>query len=93
MSLEKAKSLMEQRLENQSFDGVIKFSCGDDGILVLDHDRVLTDDVDAPCTVTVSSENLLALIEGTLNPTLGFMQGKLKIDGDLGLAMKLADVL
>ncbi len=93
MSLDKAKSLMEQRLEKHSFDGVIKFSCGEDGVLVLDHHRVLTDDVDAPCTVTLSTENLLALIEGDLNPTLGFMQGKLKIDGDLALAMKLADVL
>ncbi len=93
MSLEKAKSLMEQRLEKQPFDGVIKFVCGEDGVLVLDRDRILTDDIETPCTVSLTTENLLALIEGNLNPTLGFMQGKLKIDGDLGVAMKLADVL
>ena len=93
MSLDQAKTLMETRLGEKPFDGVIKFACGDDGVLVLDHDKVLTEDIDAPCTVTVSADNLLAMIKGDLNPTFGFMQGKLKIDGDMGLALKLADVL
>ncbi|MFK8015504.1 MAG: SCP2 sterol-binding domain-containing protein [Gammaproteobacteria bacterium] len=93
MSLEQAKSLMKSRLNEQPFDGTIKFACGDDGVLILDHDKVLTEDADTPCTVTVSTEDLLAMIQGDLNPTIGFMQGKLKIDGDMGLALKLADVL
>lgn len=93
MSLDQAKALMESRLRERAFDGVIKFSCGDDGVLILDHDNVLTEDIDAACTVTVSIEDLLAVVQGELNPTIGFMQGKLKIDGDMGLALKLADVL
>ncbi|AVF25600.1 Putative sterol carrier protein [Paenibacillus larvae subsp. larvae] len=36
---------------------------------------------------------LLKLIEGTLNPTTAYMFGKLKIKGDLSLAMKLQGVL
>ncbi|MEV2837607.1 SCP2 sterol-binding domain-containing protein [Paenibacillus larvae] len=32
-------------------------------------------------------------MEGTLNPTTAYMFGKLKIKGDLSLAMKLQGVL
>jgi putative sterol carrier protein len=45
------------------------------------------------CTLSISEKNLLKLIEGTLNPTTAYMFGKLKIKGDLSLAMKLQGVL
>ena len=31
-------------------------------------------------------------MEGSLNPQMAFMMGKLKIEGDMGLALKLADI-
>lgn len=45
------------------------------------------------CTLSVSEKNFLKLIEGSLNPTTAYMFGKLKIKGDLTLAMKLQGVL
>lgn len=48
---------------------------------------------DAKCTLQMSDENFLKLVEGNLNPTMAFMTGKLKISGDLGLAMKLQSIL
>lgn len=47
----------------------------------------------AKCTVTMSSNDFIALVSGKLNPTTAFMTGKLKIAGDMSLAMKLQSVL
>jgi putative sterol carrier protein len=33
------------------------------------------------------------MIAGELNPTSAFMQGKLKVDGDMSVAMALSQVL
>lgn len=48
---------------------------------------------DAQCTVEVASADLAAILGKTLNPQMAFMSGKLKIKGDMGLAMKLGQVL
>lgn len=47
----------------------------------------------AKCTVTISANDFIALVSGKLNPTTAFMTGKLKIAGDMSLAMKLQTVL
>lgn len=45
------------------------------------------------CTVTISAADFEQLVKGSLSPTAAFMGGKLKIKGDMGLAMKLQTVL
>jgi putative sterol carrier protein len=44
-------------------------------------------------TVNAASEDLLGIINGELNAVSAFMQGKVKLDGDLSLAMKLQTLL
>lgn len=45
------------------------------------------------CTVTMATSDFKDLVAGKLNPTMAFMSGKIKISGDMGLAMKLQSVL
>ena len=45
------------------------------------------------CTVSMTDDNFLSMIAGEFSPRTGFMNGKLKIKGDMGLAMKLSEVL
>lgn len=47
----------------------------------------------AKCTVTVSASDFSDIIDGKLNPQMAFMTGKLKVAGDMGMALKLGTIL
>lgn len=47
----------------------------------------------ADLTITVSDDDFFAMFQGKLNAQQAFMKGKLKIKGNMGLAMKLNTVL
>jgi putative sterol carrier protein len=50
-------------------------------------------DADAPgVTISVDEENWLAIVDGSLNAQMAFLTGKLKIAGDMTLAMKLQNL-
>ncbi|MCL0038031.1 SCP2 sterol-binding domain-containing protein [Thermodesulfovibrionales bacterium] len=44
-------------------------------------------------TVNISDADLISLMEGQLNPTNAFLAGKIKVKGDMSLAMKLQSLL
>ncbi len=54
---------------------------------------VSADDKDADCVIIISPENFTALLEGKLNPMMAVMTGKVKIKGDMSVAMKLQSLL
>ena len=47
----------------------------------------------ARCTVSMADADFLKLVTGKLNAQMAFMTGKIKIQGDMGLAMKLQQLL
>jgi putative sterol carrier protein len=44
-------------------------------------------------TLKAAADDWLAVANGTLNPMQAFMSGKIKIQGDMGLALKLQPLL
>ncbi len=96
MSLQDLTAKVLAKADGQSPLGkVIKFAL-DDGAIRIDgtgeNNTITNDDTDADCTVNVTSENFERLLTGDLNPMTAFMTGKIKIDGDMGVAMKLQNL-
>jgi putative sterol carrier protein len=75
------------------FDRSVKFEITGEGSVIVDSDGVRAGDGDADCTLTADAETFQAMMEGNLNPTAAFMTGKLSVDGDMGVAMKLGALL
>lgn len=67
----------------------IKIDFGDDGQILVAGTQAIESDADADCTIGVSKDNFKALAKGELNPMGAFMSGKLKIGGDMSVAMGL----
>lgn len=69
----------------------------DEGVVLLDMTGdtavVSNDDKEADCTIIMSSATLQGLRDGSVNPMMAVMGGKIKIKGDMGLAMKLQSLL
>lgn len=98
MDLPTITEAFRQRMGDDSgLNAILKFDCGDEGVVVLDGrsspNRVGNDDVEADCTIRISRENLVALMTGKLDPAMGFMTGKFKVSGDMGVALKLQRVM
>lgn len=75
------------------FDGVAKFVITGEGAIMFDADGVRAGDDEADVTLTADADVFRAILDGEMNPTMAFMTGKLAVDGNMGLAMKLGSVL
>jgi putative sterol carrier protein len=73
------------------FDKKVKFDFGPVGKLLIDGvaNKVSNEDGAADATVSVNFDDFLKLAEGQLDPMMAYMSGKLKVAGDMGVAMKL----
>ena len=75
----------------------VMFDLGDDGSLVVDATEappeISVEPGEADCTIRLSLANLEKLMAGNLSPTLAYAMGKLRIEGSMGLAMKVAALL
>ncbi|PCI33374.1 MAG: sterol-binding protein [Alphaproteobacteria bacterium] len=97
MSLEDITTEIRTKAETMEANGKkVKIDLKGEGIILIDGTTtpptVSNDDADADVTLIVSEENFEGLMDGSLNPQMAFMMGKLKIDGDMGLALKLGDL-
>ena len=93
MSMDAIADKMRAKVEGSDFTKSVRFDCGPDGVVVINGASVSTIDEPADCTITLDKDVLESMIAGELDPTSAFMQGKLRVDGDMSVAMALSQVL
>ena len=98
MSLESLTQAIRTKVGDDSgLDATLKFDMGADGVITIDGqstpNTVSNADSDVDCTVGITMDNLQALLDGDLEPATGFMAGKLKVSGDMSVAMRLQRVI
>ena len=93
MAIKDIAEQMRGRVEASDFDRSVKFDTGADGVIVIDGTTISTTDAPTDCTVKLSLDNLESLISGELSPTTAFMTGKIKVEGDMSVAMSLSNLL
>ena len=93
MTVEAIADKMKDKVASAGFDRSVKFDTGKDGVIVIDGATISTTDAPTDCTIKLSLGDLESLISGDLNPTTAFMTGKIKVEGDMSVAMALSQVL
>lgn len=83
---------------NSGLGGILKFDFGPAGSVLVDGKSQPNsvsdgDGKGADTTISVSLEDFEKMVKGELDGTSAFMQGKLRVAGDMGLAMKLGPML
>jgi putative sterol carrier protein len=58
-----------------------------------DNGEITDDDVEAACTITTDMETFKGMYDKSVSPQAAFMTGKLKVEGDMGIALKLQTVI
>lgn len=93
MAMEDIAAKVRERLSGANLDGSVKFDCGADGAILVDGETVSPANGPADCTISLSRDDLESMLAGELDPTSAFMQGKLRVDGNMSLAMQLSQAL
>ena len=98
MSHEDILQALKARLNDfAGFGYRVAFDMGDDGTVAVDGTQnppVLEEEAGEPaCTIRLSADNMEKLMTGGLNPMMAYTLGKLKIEGSMGVAMKVASLL
>jgi len=98
MSLEAMTAAVKEKVGTESGLGAtLKFAFEDDTVIFVDATKspneVSNDDNEADCTLRLAASDFQAMMDGDLDATMAYMSGKLKIEGNMGIAMKLSSVL
>jgi len=88
-----AVTALNEKIGDAGFDGLAKFVIADEGAVMIDSDGARAGDDEADVTLTADVDTFQGILDGSQNPTAAFMTGKLSVDGDMGLALKLSSLL
>ncbi len=90
MLSEVTQSVTEKlKLMSGDLGSTVKFLFPDETVIHVEGQNVTNENKDADCVVSVELSDLKDMLSGELNPMQAFMGGKMKVDGDMSVAMKL----
>lgn len=92
-TIDNAVAALNAKMQGKSLDGTAKFVIEGEGAVVIDENGARAGDDATDVTLTADEETFRAIMAGDMDPTAAFMSGKLSVDGDMGMAMKLGSVL
>lgn len=97
-TFEQVEAQMKSRaLQFSGLDALVKFDFGADGALYIDGKSapptVNREGGNPDTTLTISLSDFVKMGQGDLNPMMAFTMGKLKVAGNMGVAMKLAGMM
>lgn len=90
--IEQAVTALSDKLGGASFDGSAKFTIEDEGSLIIDNSGVRAGDDETEVTLIAAADVFQDILAGDLDPTSAFMSGKLRVEGDMGTAMRLSSI-
>ena len=76
---------------------IVKFDFGHEGVIRIDGTTSPTvvdnENSAADCTVKVTTADFLKIASGAIKPQMALLTGKLRVEGDISLAMRLNAIL
>jgi putative sterol carrier protein len=94
--MQAAAEALRVKLEGSGFRGSVRFDVAEEGAIRVENEEVSTGQDAAgaaDCTISAAMGTFQEMFRGDLDPTSAFMTGKIRIEGDMGAAMRLAQIL
>lgn len=87
-----AAKMTDALAKSGGLDKSVKFDFDGEGAVWAQGTEAKVSDDEADCTISVTKADFVALAKGELDPMMAFMSGKLKVAGDMSVAMGLQSV-
>ncbi len=76
-----------------TLQGTAKLVITDEGSIMLSDQGAVVGDDDADVTLKATEQVFRNILDGSQNPAMAFMSGKLKVDGSNMRALKVSEIL
>ena len=90
-------AIVKERAEGKDLSvlgGSVKFVV-DENVVLIDGNsgEISSDDNEATCTISTDADTMQSIMDGSSSPQAAFMTGKLKVAGDMSLALKVQSII
>jgi len=97
-SIEQIRARLHELLDGaEGFSASVQFDFGVRGVVHVDGkgDVIAISDerMPAACTIAMSPEIFVRILAGELDETAAFMQGNMKLEGQIGLATQISELI
>ena len=90
-------AIVKERAEGKDLSvlgGSVKFVVDENVVLIDGNSReISSDDNEATCTISTDADTMQSIMDDSSSPQAAFMTGKLKVSGDMSMALKVQSVI